>query len=44
VLLGRLIEPIADAEFVEHTSAQAKMVQDLAMVHGLVRHHHLLCK
>jgi hypothetical protein len=42
VLLGRLIEDVAKAEFSEHTSDEAEVVQDLATVWGLVGHDNLL--
>jgi hypothetical protein len=43
VVVGRLIENGANAEFVEHASDQAEVVQDLATVCRLVRHNNLLC-
>jgi hypothetical protein len=42
VLLGRTIEDVAKAEFVEHASNKAEVVQDLATVWRLVGHNHLL--
>ena len=43
VLLGRAIEDVANAEFVEHASDKAEVVQDLATVWRLVGHNNLLC-
>jgi hypothetical protein len=43
VLLGRLIADLAHAECVEHARDKAAVVSDVTMVHGLIRHHHLLC-
>jgi len=42
VLLGRLIDDLAHAQFVEHASDKAEVIYDLAMVRGLLRHNHLL--
>jgi hypothetical protein len=42
VLVGRLIEDIANTEFVEHASDKAEVVQNLATVCGGVGHHNLL--
>jgi hypothetical protein len=43
VLAGRLIEDIANAEFLKHASDKAEMVQNLATVCELVGHNNLLC-
>ena len=42
VLLGGLIDDVANAEFIEHASDKAEMVQYLATVSGLVGHNNLL--
>jgi hypothetical protein len=42
ILVGGVIEDVANAEFVEHASDKAEVVQDLAAVRGLIRRHHLL--
>jgi hypothetical protein len=42
-LVRGVIEDVADAEFVEHASNKAEVIQDLATVRGLAGHHHLLC-
>jgi len=42
VLLGRVIEDVANAELVEHASDKAEVVQDLATVWRLVGHNNLL--
>jgi hypothetical protein len=42
VLVGRLIDDVTHAEFVEQARDKAEMVQDLATVHEVVRHHDLL--
>ena len=44
VLVGRVIDDVTNAEVVEHASDKAEMVQDLAMVHEVVRPHALLCR
>jgi hypothetical protein len=43
VVVGGVIEDVANAEFIEHASDKAEMVQDLATVRRLVRHKELLC-
>jgi hypothetical protein len=42
VLLGRLIEDVANAECVEHASDKAEVVQDLAPIRGVIGHNNLL--
>jgi hypothetical protein len=42
VLLGGLVEDVANAECVEHTRDKAEVVQNLTALHGLIAHHHLL--
>jgi hypothetical protein len=42
VVVGGVVENVANAEFVEHASDKAEMVQDLALVRGLVGHNNLL--
>jgi len=42
VLVGGMVENVAHAECVEHTSDKAEVVQHVTAVHGLIGHHHLL--
>jgi hypothetical protein len=42
MLLGGVVDRVAHAEFVEHASDKAEVVQDLATVRGLSGHNHLL--
>jgi hypothetical protein len=42
VLLGGLVDDVANTKFVEHARDKAEVVQDLAPVRRLVGHHALL--
>jgi hypothetical protein len=42
VLARGLVNDVANAKFVEHASHKAEVIQDLAMVRGLVGHNCLL--
>jgi hypothetical protein len=43
IVVGSLINHVANAECVEHASDKAEVAQDLAMIRGLIGHHNLLC-
>ena len=42
VVVGGVVKDVANAEFVEHASDKAEVVQNVALVHGLVGHTYLL--
>jgi hypothetical protein len=41
-LVGGVVEDVANAEFVEHASDKAEMVQNVALVRGVVGYNNLL--